>query len=89
MNSEDSGGNDLITTARSFTNLIWGCDGTKKDLLNNWDSYCNAMKKPLIQRLLSDYKDKQDKANSVFQNGGNSVFAKSEKGAWDTIKDFL
>ena len=89
MNSEDNGGNDLITTARSFTNLIWGCDGTKKDLLNNWDSYCNAMKKPLIQRLLSDYKDKQDKANSVFQNGGNSVFAKSEKGAWDTIKDFL
>lgn len=88
MNSEDNGGNDLITTARSFTNLVWGCDGTKKDLLKLWNSYCNALKKPVVERILGDYKDKQDKANSVFQNQ-DSVFAKAEKSAWDTIKDFL
>jgi midasin (ATPase involved in ribosome maturation) len=90
MNSEDNGGNDLITTARSFTNLVWGCDGTKKDFLAQWDNYCNAMKKPLVTRILADYKDKQDKANDVLKQAtASNVFAKKEEGTWTAIKDFL
>lgn len=88
LNSEDNGGNDLITTARSFTNLLWGCDGTKKDFLDQWNYYCNAMKKPLIQRILNDYKDVENKANSVFKKDQN-VFKKNDEGSWAAIKGLL
>lgn len=89
-NSEDNGGNDLITTARSFTNLLWGCDGTKKDFLDQWNSYCNEQKLPLVKAILSDYKDKQDKANDVLKGDTqSSIFTKKDEGSWAAIKDFL
>ena len=89
-NSEDNGGNDLITTARSFTNLLWGSDGTKKDFIAQWNNYCNEQKLPLIKSILSDYKDKQDKANDVLKSASNSsVFAKKDEGSWAAIKDFI
>ena len=89
-NSEDNGGNDLITTARSFTNLLWGCDGTKKDFLAQWNNYCNEQKLPLVKAILNDYKDKQDKANDALKaNSASSIFTKKDEGSWAAIKDFL
>ena len=89
-NSEDNGGNDLITTARSFTNLLWGCDGTKKDFIAQWNNYCNEQKLPLIKAILANYKDKQDKANDVLKGETqSSIFSKQSEGSWAAIKDFL
>lgn len=89
-NSEDNGGNDLITTARSFTNLIWGCDGTKKDFLDQWNNYCNSQKKSVVTRILANYKDVEDKANDVLKQATDSnVFKKDDEGSWAAIKDLL
>ena len=55
-----------ITSARTFTNLLMSCDGTKRDLLDQWDDFCDPEQKPVIERILRDFKDVKNKANSVF-----------------------
>lgn len=92
-NAVDSGNpeaNGLITTPRTFTNLIMYCDGTKEDFLDNWNSFCNALKKNTVEEILANYQDKDDKANSVFNKDAtpdetSSVFAQKKKSAYDKL----
>ena len=58
--------NKLTVTARTLTNLINRCDGTKKDFLDKWDGFCNPNSKYKAVKALSNYKDIKNKANSVF-----------------------
>lgn len=62
------GGNGLITTARSLTNAIEGCDGTKKDFLDGWDGYCNSLKKPIVATILQNYVDVEDEATGALDS---------------------
>ena len=63
---------------RSFKKALDESDGTKKDFLDLWSDFCNYKKKGLIQTILSDYVDVQDKANDALKGGTkSSVFAKA------------
>lgn len=63
---------------RSFKKLLDETDGTKKDFLDNWNDYCNYKKKGLVETILSDYVDVQDKANDALKGGTqSSVFGKN------------
>lgn len=65
-------GNGLILTPRTFELCLTSCDGTKNDFLKKWNSICNSERYDDIVSILSSYKDKQDKANSVFSRGTDS-----------------
>ena len=63
---------------RSFKKLLDETNGTKKDFLDNWNDYCNYKKKGLVQTILSDYVDVEDKANDALKGGTqSSVFGKN------------
>lgn len=62
---EEYGPEELALNARTFTNLIMGCDGTKADLLKKWDEYTNRHKKADAKRILGNYVDVTDKANAA------------------------
>ena len=66
------------TNPRDFEFLMNACDGTKASLLKLWDKFMSYKKKGLIQTILSDYVDVQDKANDALKGGSkSSVFAKA------------
>lgn len=70
-------GNGLALNYRTFTNLLFGSDGTKQDFLNNWNEYTNNLKKNMAERILSKYQDIDDKAtNALKYNTASSVFKK-------------
>lgn len=88
----------LPLNARTFTNLIMGTDGTKKDLLAHWDEYTNRFKKNDAKRILANYSDVIDKANQalglngedkkekpVFGRGGSGSLADDLLRALDEI----
>lgn len=84
-NSKENG-NGLITSARTLTNLLFYCDGTKDDFLDNWNDFCNSTKKPSVEIILSNYEDVDDKANDALKGGTESnVFAQKEDSVWDQI----
>lgn len=66
---------------RTLVNLISATDGTKEDLLDLYNDFCNPMKKNTIEMILQDYSDVDDKANSVFK--------KREKSDEEKLDDFL
>ncbi len=80
-----------ILSPRSFTRALEMSDGTKDDFLDIWNSMCNPDKKPIVTRILSNYydvEDVDDKANSVFKNGG-SAFKKAGSDTWDKIRSAM
>lgn len=64
---------------RSFTRLLEYSDGTKDDLIDNWDDFCNPAKKEKVKLILANYADVDDKATQVLQNHEteSEVFGKS------------
>lgn len=79
-----------ILNQRTFTKLLELSDGTKEDFLARWNGLCNRDKKPMVERILANYEDVQDKANDVLKQGTESdVFKKKEDSQWDKIKDFI
>ena len=87
-------GNGLGLDSRNFAKLLNRCNGTKRDFLNKWDAQCNSLKKPTVERILSDYKDVENKANQALKYGTNSkfinnndgaVFGKKQHSVWDDI----
>lgn len=81
---------------RTFSSLINVSDGTKEDILRLWDRYANPGKKFIIEDILSDYEDVDDKANQALAGGTESellkkdenVFSK-EKSSGQKIRDLL
>lgn len=62
-------------------------DGTKSDFLDVWNHYCNPKKKRVIEDILGDYVDIDDKANDALKGGTeSSVFGKSNS-ARDMLKN--
>ena len=81
---------------RTFSSLINVSDGTKEDILRLWDRYANPGKKFIIEDILSDYEDVDDKANQALAGGTESellkkdenIFSK-EKSSGQKIRDLL
>ena len=73
---------DSILSPRSLTRCLEMSDGTKSDFLSIWDSMCNPNAKGTVERILANYQDIDDKANSIFKkdlpfkNSGSANFKK-------------
>ena len=68
------------TNSRTFKKLLKYCDGTKEDFLKMWNGFCNPNQKDIIETILKDYKDKDDKATAALANYDtkNPVFKEKE-----------
>ena len=55
-------------TYRTLKLALDDCDGTKADFLDIWPDFINRDKLPMAERILNNYVDVKDKANSVFQD---------------------
>ncbi len=82
------------TSPRGFAALIEACDGTKDDLLNKWNRFCNFTKKDTIEQILTNYKDIDDKANDAlrYKNGfldGEEEESIFQDSAWDKLSGML
>lgn len=81
-----------VLNPRSFTNLLAACDGTRDSLLANWNGFCNPFKYNVIEDILSDYVDVDDKANDALKYGDENPFAKKkqqEQSIYDKISKVL
>ena len=56
-----------ILSPRGFSGLIKACDGTKEDFLRKWPQFCNYKKQGIIEEILEDYVDIEDKANDALK----------------------
>ena len=79
---------------RSFSAVIRACNGTKDDLLRLWPDYCNPDKIDMIEAILTDYVDIDDKANNAlkYKDGflddeEESIFGKET--AWDKLQALM
>ena len=90
-----------ILNPRSLEQCLSISDGTKKSFLRWWDRTCNPSKKGVIENILQDYKDVENKANSVFKTGQGrlngkqaeeqeqaSIFKKKEPTAFDKFTQY-
>lgn len=84
-----------VLNPRSFSRLLTSTDGTKQSLLDNWDGFCNPAKHNVVEDILSDYVDVDDKANDALRYGDDNPFAKAkaaqraQKSVYDQIADVL
>lgn len=89
-----------ILVPRNLEMLLNESDGTKKSVLKLWSKFCNPKKKGIAENILQDYKDIDNKANSVFKTGQGrlnpqkkddaaaSIFQKKEPSAFDKFKQY-
>lgn len=74
---------------RSFEAAINNCDGTKNDLLAVWGSNCGMSSKAMVERILKDYKDIEDKANDALKGGTESEVFSTAKPLSSRLRDRL
>lgn len=74
---------------RTLDYIIMNCDGTKEGFLEEFKERCASPEKyELMETILANYKDIDDKANDALKD--EVVFKKSSpKSAKDDLKDFL
>lgn len=73
QNSKERG-NGLILQARSLTNALLASDGTKDDFIEIFPDFCNSTKLPMIERILMNYEDVDDKAIQALSGTNSGVF---------------
>lgn len=77
------------TNYRTLKLALDESDGKKDELLRNWSSICAYTQKPIIEDILGNYVDVDDKANSVFKQGTNSAVFKKAANALSKVQTFL
>ena len=70
---------------RTFEAAINNCDGTKADLLKVWSKNCGQSSYSMVERILKNYKDIDDKANSVFKDEEEEEIFKKPQTNMDKI----
>ena len=88
VNVKDSG-NGKPLNSRSLESLLDHCDGTKEDLLDNWDYFVNNLKKPMAKTILKNYKDIDDKANQAIGVGTDKPKAQSAFAGRRSLADIV
>ena len=63
------------------------CDGTKDDFLDIWSHYCNPNKKKIIETILKEYKDVDDKATQAIKGETTSNVFAQKKSNLQKLKD--
>lgn len=78
-----------VLNARSLTNLLHASKGKKDLFLRKWSNFCNPDKYGIVEDILSDYVDVDDKANDALKYGDDNPFAKAkaEREAQKSIYD--
>ena len=74
---------------RTLTETLLACDGTKEDFLSIYMEKCNPEKYDMVEAILADYVDVDDKANDALKYGDDNPFAKREESVWDSISSFV
>ena len=72
---------------RSFKLAMDRCDGTKEDFLDIWSHYCNPDKKKIIETILKDYKDVDDKATQAIRGETTSTVFAQNKSNLQKLRD--
>lgn len=81
-------GNRKVLSARTLVRLLKYCDGTKEDFLENWGAFCDEFKKPMIESILANYQDADNKANDLLKNRQTeSEVFKKKNSMVDQLKD--
>ena len=66
----------LLDSYRITLRILENSNGTKDDVIREWNNYCSYEKKDMIEDILRDYKDIDDKANDAIKDDSESeVFA--------------
>lgn len=87
---DTAGYNGKSMQPRDIEAVLDICDGTKEDLLREWNSRCNNLRLPLIKGILKNYTDIDDKANDALKKGTeSSVFGKKQDNNYDKLNKLL
>ena len=71
---------------RSLEDALRDSDGTKDDLIAEWDDICGHSTKNMIKDILKNYVDIKDKANDALKGGTkSSVFGGESSTLWDEL----
>ena len=80
---------ESLLSARTLTLALNDSDGTKRSFLQSWDDNINRNRKPMAERILNNYVDVKDKANSVFDQETESEVFKKKISSSQKVKDTL
>lgn len=72
---------------RSLEDALRDCDGTKDDLIAEWDDICGHSTKNMVKSILKNYVDVKDRANDALKGGTKSSVFGGGNGAtlWDDL----
>lgn len=85
--------NGLLTSSRTLTMLFNRINGTKADLIEHWNEFCNNLQYDDIVLALNNYTDPTAKVEKEAQADvddiANSVFAQKKKSNSERAKEWL
>lgn len=74
---------------RALDVVLSGSNGTLENVLDRWDEYCNPRKKAMAENILKDFKEVDDVANGVLNDGTDSEVFKQTMPAKDLLTRYL
>ena len=83
------GYNKIPLDYRSFEQAIMNSDGTKEGLLAVWKQNSNNLRYDMIEDILEDYVDVDDKANDALKGGTDSEIFKKRETNWDLVNNVM
>ncbi len=83
------GYNKIPLDYRSFEQAIMNSDGTKEGLLSVWKQNSNNLRYDMIEDILENYVDVDDKANDALKGGTDSDVFKKQESNWDLVKNII
>ena len=83
------GYNKIPLHYRSFEQAMMNSDGTKEGLLAVWKQNSNNLRYDMIEDILEDYVDVDDKANDALKGGTDSDIFKKHESNWDIVNKVI
>lgn len=83
------GYNKIPLDYRSFEQAIMNSDGTKEGLLAVWKQNSNNLRYDMIEDILENYVDVDDKANDALKGGTDSEIFKKHESNWDLVNNVM
>lgn len=83
------GYNKIPLDYRSFEQAIMNSDGTKEGLLAVWKQNSNNLRYDMIEDILENYVDVDDKANDALKGGTDSDIFKKRETNWDLVNNVM
>ena len=79
-------GNRKSLSARTLTRLLNASDGTKANFLKLYNQFCDSALRPMVEKILNNYQDIDDKANAALKKGTDSEVFKKRESIVDRLK---